>query len=264
MSDLIKTSTARTITTITINRPDKLNALGQNMRRELGEALETAGRDERVRVVILKGEGDSFCGGGDMNRVQEMMNERTGADEFARTLGAAKRVVTAMRSMQKPVIASINGTAAGSGFNLALACDLRIASHSARFAQAFVRYGLHPEWGGTYFLPRIVAPNIALEMFWLNDFIDAERARELGIINRVVADEDLEMETQQLAERLRELPSAAIAAVKHAVYTSIGGASLEQMMQYESEAQRRCFATPEAREGVRAYIEKREPRFNRK
>jgi 2-(1,2-epoxy-1,2-dihydrophenyl)acetyl-CoA isomerase len=177
-------------------------------------------------------------------------------------LGAGRRVVMAIRAMVKPVIASINGTAAGAGFNLALACDLRIAAESARFSQSFVKVGLHPDWGGTYFLPRIVPSNIACEMFFLGDAIDAARALALGLVNRVVPDDQLAAETAKLAARLRDAPAESIAAAKHAVYLS-HHAELEEMLQYETEAQLRCFQTNDAREGVRAFLEKRAPRFNK-
>src|ERR671914_269489 len=124
---------------------------------------------------------------------------RDEVEEFKRLLGAGRRVLTAIRQMTKPVIASINGPAYGAGFNLALACDLRIASESASFSQSFVKVGLHPDWGGTYFLPRVVPTNLACEMFFLGDAIDAERAAQLGIVNRVVPDAELFTETLKLA-----------------------------------------------------------------
>lgn len=248
------------IVTITLNRPEKLNALFGRMRRDLAEALEHAASNYAVRVVVINGAGRAFCAGGDVGVMAELM-ERKDEEEFARLLGAARRVVTAIRGMTKPVIASIHGAAYGAGFNLALACDLRIASASASFSQSFVRVGLHPDWGGTYFLPRMVPPNIACEMFFLGDAIDAEKALHLGLVNRVVPDEELERETQRLAERLRNAPPESIAAVKHAVYMS-DAAHLEEMLQYETEAQLRCFHTQDAREGVRAFIEKRPPRFS--
>src|SRR5438874_9308302 len=142
------------IVTITLNRPEKLNALFGHMRRDLAEALEEAGSDPDVRVVVITGEGRAFCAGGDVNFMAELV-DRGDSEEFARLLGAARRVILAIRHMTKPVIASINGPAAGAGFNLALACDLRIASSDATFAQSFVKIGFHPDWGGTYFLPRI-------------------------------------------------------------------------------------------------------------
>jgi 2-(1,2-epoxy-1,2-dihydrophenyl)acetyl-CoA isomerase len=248
------------IATITINRPEKRNALFGRMRRNLAEALEHAGSDTNVRVIIVKGAGEAFCAGGDVAAFNDLM-ERRDEQEWTRLIGAGRRVVTAIRQITKPVIASIRGAAIGAGFNLALACDIRIAAESARFSESFVRFGLHPDWGGTYFLPRLVAANIACELFFLGEMIDARRAYELQLVNRVVPDAELERETQALAERLCSLPRESIASVKQAVYMS-HAATLEAMLQYETEAQLRCFHTANAREGTRAFLEKREPRFN--
>jgi 2-(1,2-epoxy-1,2-dihydrophenyl)acetyl-CoA isomerase len=185
--------------------------------------------------------------------------ERQDLNEFERLLGAGRRVLTTIRQMQKPVIASINGPAYGAGFNLALCCDIRLASESASFSQSFVKVGLHPDWGGTYFLPRVVPTNLACEMFFLGDAINAERALQLGLVNRVVPDAQLATATSELAERLRDAPFKSIAAAKHAVYMS-EESSLERMLQYETEAQLSCFQSEDARERVRAFLEKREPR----
>ncbi|HEY4492140.1 MAG TPA: enoyl-CoA hydratase/isomerase family protein, partial [Acidobacteriota bacterium] len=136
---------------ITLNRPEKLNAFAGHMRRDLAEALEEAGSDHSVRVVVITGAGRAFCAGGDLKFMAELI-ERKESEEFCRLLGSARRVITAIRQMTKPVIASVNGPASGAGFNLALACDLRIASTAASFSQSFVKVGLHPDWGGTYFL----------------------------------------------------------------------------------------------------------------
>lgn len=247
------------ITTITLNRPEKLNALAGHMRRDLAEALEAAGSDRTVHVVVITGVGRAFCSGGDVAAMADLI-ERQDADEFSRLLGSARRVVTAIRHMSKPVIASINGPAIGAGFNLALACDLRIASSNATFGQSFAKVGLHPDWGGTYFLPRLVTPNKACEMFFLGDSITAEEAQRLGLINFVVAPSELETETRKLAERLREAPAIAIAAAKQAVYMS-HSAELEEMLRYETEAQMRCFDSDDGAEGVRAFLEKRTPKF---
>jgi len=259
MDDLIKVTEDNGIVTVTLNRPDKLNALVGHMRRDLAEALEEAGSDPHVRVVVITGEGKAFCAGGDVQFMAELI-ERNDAEEFARLLGAARRVILAIRQMTKPVIASIEGAAVGAGFNLALACDLRIASSAATFSQSFVKLGFHPDWGGSYFLPRIVPSNIACELFFLGETIDANTALRLGLINRVAAPEELATETRKLAERLREAPAVSIAAAKHAVYLGQHD-SLEQMLQYEVDAQLRCFASADGREGVRAFIEKRPPRF---
>jgi 2-(1,2-epoxy-1,2-dihydrophenyl)acetyl-CoA isomerase len=259
MYENIKVTVENCISTIRLNRPEKLNAFIGHMRRDLAQALEHASADRSVRVVVITGAGRGFCAGADVRYMAELM-ERQDVEEFTRLLGAGRRVVTAIRQMTKPVIASINGAAYGAGFNLALACDIRLAAHSATFSQSFVKVGLHPDWGGTYFLPRVVPTNLACEMFFLGDAIDSERAAQLGIVNRVVADEELEAETRALAERLRNAPYKSIAAAKHAVYMS-EEASIERMLQYETEAQLQCFQSADARERVRAFLEKREPRL---
>jgi len=259
MYEHILISKTEGILTITLNRPEKLNAFIGHMRRDLAEALEHAGSDRSVRVVIITGAGRAFCAGGDVAFMAELMQRRD-AEEFSRILGAGRRVILAIRQMTKPVIASINGPASGAGFNLALACDLRIASSNATFSQSFAKVGLHPDWGGTYFLPRLVTPNKACEMFFLGDSIDAEEAARLGIISQVVAPEDLEATTLQLAERLRAAPPIALAAAKHAVYIS-QAAELDEMLRYETEAQLRCFESDDGHEGVQAFLEKREPKF---
>ncbi len=247
------------IATITLNRPEKMNALAGHMRRDLAEALETAGSERSVRVVVITGVGKAFCAGSDVAAMAELI-KRHDAEEFSRLLGSGRRVVTAIRQMTKPVIASINGPAAGAGCNLALACDLRVASTTATFSQSFAKVGLHPDWGGTYFLPRLVTPNKACEMFFLGEAISAEEALQLGIVNFVVAPADLVTETRKLAERLRDAPAVALGAAKQAVYMS-QAAELEEMLRYETEAQMRCFESQDGAEGVRAFVEKRPPKF---
>ena len=259
MYEHIEVAEADCILTITLNRPDRLNAFVGHMRRDLAEALEHAGSDRNVRVVVITGAGRAFCAGGDVAFMAELMKRRD-AEEFSRILGAGRRVILAIRQMTKPVIASINGPASGAGVNLALACDLRIASSMATFSQSFAKVGLHPDWGGTYFLPRLVTPNKACEMFFLGESIDAAEAARLGLVNQVVAPEELESATLQLAQRLRAAPPIALAAAKHAVYVS-QAADLEEMLRYETEAQLRCFDSDDGHEGVQAFLEKREPRF---
>jgi len=255
----ILTNEADGILTITLNRPDRLNAFIGHMRRDLAEALEHAGSDRNVRVVVITGAGRAFCAGGDISFMAELMQRRD-AEEFSRILGAGRRVILAIRQMTKPVIASINGPASGAGCNLAFACDLRIAASNATFSQSFAKVGLHPDWGGTYFLPRLVTPNKACEMFFLGEAIDATEAERLGIVNRVVAPEELEAATLELAQRLRAAPPIALAAAKHAVYES-QAADLEEMLRYETEAQLRCFESEDGYEGVQAFLDKREPKF---
>ena len=247
------------IVTLTLNRPDKLNSFIGHMRRDLAEALEHAGSDRGVRAVIITGAGRAFCAGGDVRFMADLM-ERHDSEEFARILGAGRRVILAIRQMTKPVIAAVNGPASGAGANLAFACDLRIASTTATFSQSFLKVGLHPDWGGTFFLPRLVTPNKACELFFLGEAIDAAEALRLGIVNQVVEPEELENATMQLAERLRSAPPIALAAAKQAVYAS-DASSLEEMLRYETEAQLRCFESDDGHEGVHAFLEKREPNF---
>ena len=255
----IVVSEASGILTITLNRPDKLNAFIGHMRRDLAEAIEHAGSDRSVRAVIITGAGRAFCAGGDVRFMAELM-ERNDTEEFARILGAGRRVILAIRQMTKPVIAAVNGPASGAGANLAFACDLRIAATTATFSQSFLKVGLHPDWGGTFFLPRLVTPNKACELFFLGEAIDAAEALRLGIVNQVVEPEELEGATVQLAERLRAAPPLALAAAKQAVYAS-DAADLEEMLRYETEAQLRCFESDDGHEGVHAFLEKRDPHF---
>jgi 2-(1,2-epoxy-1,2-dihydrophenyl)acetyl-CoA isomerase len=255
----ILTTESEGILTITLNRPEKLNAFIGHMRRDLAEALEHAGSDRSVRVVIVTGAGRAFCAGGDIAFMAQLM-QRHESEEFARILGAGRRVILAIRQMTKPVIGSINGPASGAGCNLAFACDLRVASNTATFSQSFAKVGLHPDWGGSYFLPRLVTPNKACEMFFLGETIDAQEAERLGMVNKVVPPEELESATMQLAERLRAAPPIALAAAKHAVYMS-QAAELEEMLRYETEVQMRCFESDDCHEGVQAFLEKREPKF---
>ena len=248
------------VVTITLNRPEKLNAFAGHMRRDLAEALERAGSDPEVRVVVLTGAGRAFCTGADVARMSELM-ERGEAEEFRRLLGAGRRVLTAMRQMLKPVVAAVNGPAYGAGFNLVLASDIRVAAESATFSQSFVKVGLHPDWGGSFFLPRAVPPNIACEMFFLGDAVDARRAHELGLVNRVVPDAELLAETRRLAERLRA--ALAVGRIKRSVQS---GAEIpfEYGLALERELQQQLFQSEDAREGLSAYVEKRKPTFKGK
>lgn len=247
------------ILTITLNRPDKLNAFIGHMRRDLADALEHAGSERSVRVVIVTGAGRAFCAGGDVEFMAGLM-ERRESEEFARILGAGRRVILAIRQMTKPVIAAVNGVAAGAGCNLALACDLRVASTDASFTQSFIKIGLQPDWGGTFFLPRLVTPNKACELFFLGETIRAEEALRLNLVNQVVAPAELESATQQLAERLRSAPPLALAAAKQAIYSSEAH-ELETVLRHETESQIRLFESDDGHEGVRAFLEKRDARF---
>jgi 2-(1,2-epoxy-1,2-dihydrophenyl)acetyl-CoA isomerase len=257
----IRVDRADGVGTLTLDRPEKLNAFAGRMRQELGDAFEELERDPDVRVIVLTGAGRAFCAGADIGYMAELV-ARGDVEAMAALVEAGRRVVTAMRASTKPVIGSINGAAAGGGANLALACDLRIASERAKLGQTFNRIGLHPDWGATYFLPRLVGPAKALELFWMADVIDADECLRLGLFNRVVPHDALVEETLAVARALAEKPALAIALAKRAVYASLDR-SLPEMLDYELDAQLRCFESGDAAEGIRAFREKRAPLFDR-
>ncbi len=229
------------------------------MRDELAEGLESLALEDRVRAVIVTGRGRAFCTGADVSYLSDMV-ENGRSDEFRSLVEAGRRVVSAIAEMPKPVIAAINGPAAGGGANLALACDLRWASDRAAIGQTFSNIGLHPDWGGAYFVPRLVGPARAAELFFLGEMVSAQTAFEIGLVNRVIPHDDLKDEVRQLAERLAARPALALQLAKQAVRRSLT-ADIDEMLDYEVEAQAACFRTADALEGTRAFLEKRAPRF---
>lgn len=254
---LIETSEG--LGTLTLNRPDKLNAFAGRMRQEIAEGLDALERDPSVRVIVITGAGRAFCAGGDVSYMAELVGKRD-VESMSALVDAGRRVVTTIRQSRKPVIASVNGVAAGGGANLALACDLRIASDQASLGQTFNRIGLHPDWGGTYFLPRLVGPAKALELIWFAELIDAHECERLGLFNKVVPQGALQEATLGWAQALAQKPALAIALAKRAVYESLDR-TLPDMLDYELEAQMRCFESGDASEGIRAFTEKRAARF---
>ncbi|MDX1578291.1 MAG: enoyl-CoA hydratase [Gemmatimonadota bacterium] len=259
MSDRVLIDVDGAVGTITLNRPEKLNAFVGAMRDDIAEALETLGSDDGVRVVVVTGAGRAFCAGADVGYLTELI-ETQALDEAVALVEAGRRVVLAIRDMPKPVIAALNGPAAGGGANLALACDLRIASERASIGQTFNRIGLHPDWGGTYAVPRLVGPARAAELFFFADMVPAEEAERFGLVNRVVPHDELAPTARDWAERLAAKPALPLRLAKRAIQHSLSS-TVGEMLDYETEAQRACFESPDALEGVRAFIEKREPRF---
>jgi 2-(1,2-epoxy-1,2-dihydrophenyl)acetyl-CoA isomerase len=254
-------STDGPVGTLTLNRPEKMNALIGTMRDELAAGLERFAADEGIRAVIISGAGPAFCTGADVRYLDRLLQEDR-LDEFRNLVQAGRRVVSAIVTAPKPVIAAINGPAAGAGANLALACDLRWASDHASIGQTFSNLGLHPDWGGAYFVPRLVGEARAAELFFLGEMVDARTALELGLVNRVVPHDGLLEEVSTLARRLCARPALALRLAKQAVRRSLG-AGMDEMLEYEAEAQAACFRTADAREGARAFLEKRRPVFGR-
>lgn len=246
---------------IRINRPERLNAFAEGMREEIEASLESFAIDTEIRAVIITGVGRAFSTGGDIGVMSELIAQDDAAafDALVRT-GA--RVVSLIEEIPVPVIAAVNGPAAGAGASLALACDLRLASESASIGFTFSRVGLNPDWGASYFLPRLVGPGRALEMILTGGMISAERAERLGIFNRVVPASELEPTARDLALQIAAGPRGVIAATKRLLRESLTG-SLDQILESEIVAQRAAFDSPDFREGIAAFLEKRSPRFGR-
>ena len=248
------------IATLTLNRPDRLNALGGTLRDDLHDALTRSAADPEVRVIIITGAGKGFCSGGDVKAMSEAKEGKRARPLMEKIAPGRDRTLLAMREAPQPIIAAVNGAAAGAGFNLALGCDIRLASTAAKFSQAFVKRGLHPDWGGTYFLPRIVGMAKACELIFTGAVIDAAEALRLGIVSQVVAPEDLMPAAQTLARAIAAGPPIAIRLAKRGLYRN-AESDLRTALEYETFAQNTCFETEDAAEGIRAFVEKRAPQF---
>jgi 2-(1,2-epoxy-1,2-dihydrophenyl)acetyl-CoA isomerase len=252
---MIESSTTGHITTITLNRPEKLNAFSGTMREDLLAALQRADG----RVVVLTGAGRAFCAGGDVEFMAGLQRNRDEA-AFRKLLDAGREIVMQIAEMPRPVIAAVNGIAAGAGCNLALACDYRIASDQAKLGETFVRIGIHPDWGGTWTLPRLVGSSRALEMMMTGRMVDAAEALAIGMVDRVVPAAELASETEKLARAIAAGPPLAIAGIKRALAASRTN-GLREQIDLESTHQMRVFASADAAEGMAAFFEKRAPDF---
>jgi 2-(1,2-epoxy-1,2-dihydrophenyl)acetyl-CoA isomerase len=250
------------IATLVMNRPDRLNALNSQLSVALNEALGRLAEDESVRVVVITGAGRAFCSGGDLAAMGK--GRQTGAThELEPILRSGMQMVLKMRTMPQPVIAAVNGAAAGAGMNIALAADIRIAVEEATFGQNFVRVGLFPDYGGTYFLPQLVGPSKAAELFYTGDMIDAKTALRLGLVNQVAPAAQFESEVKTLAQKIAGGPSLAIRAAKKALFGS-EKKKLSDALEHEVQEQIRCYLSEDCNEGIRAFFEKRPPRFHGK
>jgi 2-(1,2-epoxy-1,2-dihydrophenyl)acetyl-CoA isomerase len=246
---------------IRINRPERLNAFSGTMREDLLAALEELEADHDVRCVVITGVGRAFSTGGDVAVMGELLESGDRA-HFEHLVRTGADVVSRIDSMSKPVIAAINGVAAGAGACLALACDLRIASESASIGFTFLRVGLHPDWGGSFFLPRLVGPTAAMEFILTGGMIGAERGERLGLFNRVVPAAELEHATRGFAGEIAASPANVVADAKRVLRRSLT-APLSEVLELELEAQLDAFDSPESTEGITAFLRKRAPRFNR-
>jgi 2-(1,2-epoxy-1,2-dihydrophenyl)acetyl-CoA isomerase len=245
---------------ITLNRPEKKNALTGTMREDLLGRILEAGADASVRVLVIHGAGGAFCAGGDIGVMAGMKRLGEGFERLGRLMDLGGRIVSTLAALPKPSIASIDGVAAGAGCNLALACDVRIASSTAALGETFARVGLHPDWGGTYFLPRLVGGSRAFEMFATGGMLSAKEALALGLVSRVVPASRLVSETRALASRLAAAPPLTLRHARQAVRRSLTS-SLSAMLAFERQAQLLCWESSDSSEGIQAFLEKRPPRF---
>jgi len=247
---------------IRINRPERLNAFADDMRGKILNGLERLEADPAIRCVIITGVGRAFSTGGDIS-VMAGLAESGDVETFEGLVRAGGRVVQKIATMPQPVIAAVNGPAAGAGACLALACDMRLASETASLGFTFLRVGLHPDWGGSWFLPRLIGLPLAAEAVFTGGMMNAERCEKLGLFNRVVPPKDLETAARSLAGQIVAMPAAAVADAKRNLRAGLQQ-PLDELLEAEVAAQIRAFQSGDFREGLNAFLEKRTPRFNRK
>lgn len=258
-SPLILESRRGAVCTLTLNRPERLNALDTHLGQALLDALNRATPDDSVRAIVLTGAGRGFCAGGDLNLLRSA-REHEDVAVLEALLRIGKQIVLAIAARSKLVVAAVNGPAAGAGANLALACFTRVASEQASFTQSFARVGLFPDFGGTYFLPRLVGGARASELILSAESVTAADALRMGLVSRVVPPERLEAEAAQIADRLASAPPLVARGIKQTISIE-ERRELEQALDEEIRWQVNCFTSADCLEGLKAYFEKRPPRF---
>ncbi|VEF48822.1 enoyl-CoA hydratase [Bacillus freudenreichii] len=239
---------------ITLNRPEKLNSFNEAMHSELLKALEDAENDDGARAIVITGAGRAFSAGQDLAEV----DQSTDYGDLLRL--RYNPIIQKMSGIGKPIIAAVNGTAAGAGFSLALAADFRLVSEKANFLNAFIHIGLVPDSGNTYYLPRMVGHAKALELMVLGEKLGAEEAGRLGLATKVIAEEDWDKQISSFVGRLASMPTKAIALIKDSLVQS-WGASLAEVLEGEAYAQNLAGLSSDHQEGVTAFLEKRKPEF---
>ena len=257
MPDLIET-VENGIATLTLNRPERLNALSMEIRTGLLEALERLGHDKNIGCIVLTGSGRGFSAGGDV----KSMGERSAAGFEPRAAGIqfSNKIPKLMRSIPKTVIAMVNGVAVGAGLSMAMAADLRIAGRSARFGTGFLKIGRSGDWGGTWTMTRLVGTAKARELYLLGDMISADEALAAGLVNRVADDAQLLETTMAIARRIADMPQIAVGYVKKNLHAAETG-DFQTVLDMEAFNQARCSQTEDHREAVTAFAEKRKPVF---
>lgn len=243
--------------TLTLNRPDRLNAFNTDMHRHLAEVLETVAADDACRAVLLTGAGRGFCAGQDLS--DDALTDES-VDLGSIVEATYNPLIRRIRALRKPVVCAVNGIAAGAGANIAFACDIVLAARSAKFVQTFVKIGLIPDSGGTFFLPRLVGGARARALAMLGEPVPAEQAEAWGLIWKAVDDENLRADAEKLVAHLATQPTVGLALIKEAFEASAGN-DLHAQLDLERDLMRRAGRTPDYAEGVRAFMAKRAPRF---
>jgi 2-(1,2-epoxy-1,2-dihydrophenyl)acetyl-CoA isomerase len=250
------------VLSVTLNRPDKLNAFNPEMHKLLRQALEQALHDVAIRAVLLSGAGRGFCAGQDLS--ERNLSAGAAPLDLSVSLGSNYNpLVRRLRALPKPIVCAVNGVAAGAGANIALACDIVLAARSASFVQSFSKLGLVPDSGGTYFLPRVVGTARAMGLALLGDRLSAEQAESWGLIWKAVDDDKLLDEASAVARALASGPTTGYGLVKKAIYASAGN-SLDAQLDLERDLQREAGFTEDYREGVAAFLQKRQPTYKGK
>ncbi|MFC8505027.1 enoyl-CoA hydratase/isomerase family protein [Streptomyces sp. NPDC057411] len=259
MSDVLH-AVENGVSWIMLNRPEAMNAVTWDQRERIIALLADASADPDVRAVVITATGRGFCAGADLRGGPSASGDRVQGDVARMIRRGAQRFVGAVMDCEKPVIAAVNGTAAGIGAHLAFACDLVLAAEQAKFVEVFVRRGIVPDGGGAYLLPRLVGPQRAKELMFFGDALPAAEARAMGLVNRVVPAEDLEKTAREWAERLAQGPTRALALTKQLVNASLD-TDRASAFAAEAAAQEICMTTRDAQEGVAAFVERRTPTY---
>jgi 2-(1,2-epoxy-1,2-dihydrophenyl)acetyl-CoA isomerase len=259
MYEAIILTTDGPVATIKLNRPDKLNAFGGPMREELLDAIARIHSDEELRVLVITGEGRGFSAGGDIDHLKQL-RESQNEEGFRRALSQGQQITHALLSLPKPVIAAVNGPCAGAGFSFALGCDIRIASDVATFGASFARIGLHPDWGGSWLLPRLVGSANACELIFTGRMISAQEAERIGLVNRVVPHDQLMPTVMELASTMANNAPRVLRLAKESIYRSLTS-DLETAVAREIQVQSECFHSEDFLEGLTAFKERRKPQF---
>jgi 2-(1,2-epoxy-1,2-dihydrophenyl)acetyl-CoA isomerase len=255
MFETIKYEVRNHIAWLTLSRPDKLNAFTEQLNKEVQKALKLASNDQEVRTIVITGEGRAFCSGEDLDGVNDDMDH----GEVLRK--RYNPMLLELDKCEKPIVAALNGVAAGAGMSLALACDFRVASDKASFVQAFIHVGLIPDAGNLYFLPRIIGHAKALELAVFGEKIKAEDAKNLGLVTKVIPSDEWETGVEDFAIRLAAMPTKAIGLIKRNLKAS-WHLSLPEFLEKDAEGQRIAGLSNDHKEGIQAFMEKRKPVFN--